>query len=134
MNNISFEDTWIFLAMKYAENERADYYAAMFEFCVYINHAIPAYEEFIATYNRLLYVSLLKKEGDTAYISEFGNSVYLNAVKKSEPDSSPRRLVELIQAELKPYKLKSACRQSPISEQEYASAVGRHQNQMVMEL
>jgi hypothetical protein len=126
MNYISFDDAWIFLAMKYAENERADYYAAMFGFCVYINHAIPAYEEFIATYNKLLYVSLLKKEGDIAYISDFGNSVYLNAVKKSEPDASPRRLVEVIQAELKPYKLKSACRQSPISEQEYLAVIDRY--------
>ncbi len=132
MQIITFSDASIFLAMKYAENERADYYAAMFGFCVYINRAIPAYEEFIATYNKLLYVSLLKKEGDTAYISEFGNSVYLNAVNKSEPDSSPCRLVELIQAELKPYKLKSACRQSPISEQEYLAAIDRYKERMAI--
>lgn len=132
MNYISFDDAWIFLAIKYAENESQDYYARLIGYCDYINHAIPAYGEFIATYNKLLYVGILKKEGDTAYISEFGRAVYVRAINNSEPDASPHRLAELIQMELKPYKLKSACRQSPIAEQEYLAAIERYKTKMTI--
>ncbi len=126
MNHITFEDAWIFLAMKYAENESLDYYAKVIGYCDYINQTIPAYDELIATYNKLLYLGILKKEGERAYFSEFGSLVYVSAVNNSEPDTSPRRLAELIQAELKPYKLKSACRQTPLTNLEYIAAYSRY--------
>lgn len=119
MSHISFEDAWIFLGMKYAENESTDYYAKLIGFFYDINQSIPAYDEFISAYNKLLYLSAIKNENGKVYIMEFGNSIYRNALSKRTPDTQPREIVELIRVELKPYKLKSACRQAPISAQEY---------------
>lgn len=128
MNNISFEDSWIFLAMKYAENESQDYYTRLIGYCDSINHAIPSYGDFIATYNKLLYISAIKNEEGMVKILEFGNAIYAAALKKRAQDSQPWELVELICTELKPYKLKSACRQAPLSEQEYLAAIDRYKN------
>ena len=126
MNNISFEDAWIFLGMKYAENESTDYYAKLTGFFNDINQSIPGYDEFISAYNKLLYLSVIKNENGKVYIMEFGNSIYRNALSKSTPDALPRDIAELIRVELKPYKLKSACRQSPVSVQEYGAAASSH--------
>lgn len=119
MSHISFEDAWIFLGMKYTENESADYYAKLIGFFA-INQAIPSHGEFISAYNKLLYLSAIKNENGKVHIMEFGNSIYRNASSKRAPDASPREIAELIRVEFKPYKLKSVCRQSPISAQEYA--------------
>ncbi|PUA29253.1 MAG: hypothetical protein B0W54_01225 [Cellvibrio sp. 79] len=123
MNPLSFEDAWIFLGMKYTENTVQDYYASLVGFFDYINHSTPTYEQFITAFNKLLYLSVINKVDGGVVISEFGNAIYLKALGKSGPDTSPRDIAELIFAELKPYKLKSACRQTPLSAQEYAEAV-----------
>lgn len=125
MSHISFEDAWIFLGMKCTENESADYYAKLIGFFD-INQSIPSYDEFISAYNKLLYISAIKNENDKVHIMEFGNSIYRNALSKSTPDALPRDIAELIRMELKPYKLKSACRQTPISEQGYNTVADMH--------
>lgn len=126
MNPISFEDAWIFLGMKYSENESADYYARLVGCFDFINHSIPGYDEFISAYNKLLYISAIKNENNRICILEFGNSIYKSALSKSGRDSQPWAIAELIRVELKPYKLKSACRQSPLSAQEYSAAIARY--------
>lgn len=123
MNPLSFEDAWIFLGMKYAENEQQDYYVSLVGFFDYINHSMPGYEQFITAYNKLLYLSIINKVDNRISISEFGNAIYLKALGKNASDIQPRKVAEFILAELKPYKLKSACRQTPLSAQEYAEAI-----------
>ncbi len=87
MNPISFEDAWIFLGMKYAENEMHDYYIRLIGFFDYINHSIPGYEQFITTYNKLLYLSVINKAGNRISISDFGNVIYSKALGKSASDT-----------------------------------------------
>ncbi|WP_039914730.1 hypothetical protein [Cellvibrio mixtus] len=123
MNLLSFEDAWIFLGIKYAENEAQDYYAGLVGNFYYINHSMPGYEQFITAYNKLLYLSVINKAENRIPVSEFGNVIYLNGLAKSTPATQPREMAEIIFAELKPYKLKSACRQSPLSAEEYAVAI-----------
>ncbi len=126
MNYITFEDAWIFLAIKYAEGERTDYYADLIGFCDYINHAIPTYEEFIAAYNKLLYISAIQREDGNILITEFGKAICTGVQKKCAPDTQPWEIAELIRIEFKPYKLKSVCRQTPLSGLEYLAAYQRY--------
>lgn len=123
MNSITFDDAVIFLGMKYAGHETEAYYVNLVGCIDDIGQHIPGYDGFISAYNKLLYISAIKNENGKICIMEFGNSIYHQALSKSTSGASPEDIAKLIHLELKPYKLKSVCRQSPLAIQEYDAAI-----------
>ncbi len=122
MHRLSIVDAWILLAIYHAGKSDGTGYAAIISSLPSIDRPIPAHDEFMAAYNKFLYLSFIVADGDKTSLSLAAKQL-IEATRLSGTTEDAQAWVDSIYKILSTYKLKSMCNRYEWKEDQYLRGI-----------
>jgi len=123
-------DAKILLGLYWADKSIGSTCLSVISSCAAGSNQIPSHAEFVAAFNKFLYVSVIDIAGDTVALSSFGIDLVHNAQEVAGVAATAADVVDVIFKQLSAYKLKSMCNRNIWTEEQYLQAVNTYRNNL----
>jgi hypothetical protein len=122
MHRISVIDAWILLGLYCADQRGRGDYNAIISLLPDIDQPLPTHAEFLAAYNKFIYIRFIVANDDYTEISAAAKQLVETVKNSLSADASNRQWIDGIYKILSSYKLKSMCARQVWTEDQYIAA------------